>query len=148
MDLQVLIEAAKGFPVHRSVNREEGIAACNRRLEGDRLLGNRNDEVYLIHPFLGSQNPSLVRKIVVSGDPQSTIYKEKSLRVFRKIHIHNRLKNLIAWLRTASPPYTYYIVISYKGTPVPPNAVHDSWVPLDRMREDYDDQCFLAETDL
>ena len=118
--------------------------ACKERLPDPRLVGNEEDEAYLIRPSNaireGKVTP-LIRRISVR-DPQT--YHGNLVRVFRKIYVHQQFNTLIGWFKIdTAEDKAYYIVISYEGDvlPVSPGDAHDSEVPLGRLRQDYAQQC-------
>ena len=149
MDLQLLIEIATGL--RASSKHPDVIAAYNMRLGNSSLVGYEDDEVYLINRLPETNHPLLVRRIVVRAPRDSEQYKEKLLRIFRKIFIHHRLGNLVKWSYTINSDLTtYYIAVSYAEATVPvsPWDVYDSRISLDKMRWDYGVQCLEVEIDL
>jgi hypothetical protein len=113
-------------------------------LSNHRLVGDEDDEAYLIRPSdairEGKETP-LVRRIVVRN-PRAD--RNKLVRVFRKIYVHQYFGTLVGWFKTESHgEKTYYIVISYgvDVLPVSPGDAQDSEVPLGRLRQNYIEQC-------
>ncbi|KAF8346744.1 hypothetical protein F5887DRAFT_916525 [Amanita rubescens] len=140
LSLDTLLDHARRDRISDSAVRQ----ACTVRLSNRRLVGDENDEAYLIRPSnairKGKVTP-LVRRIVVRN-PRAN--PSKLLRVFRKIYVHQHFNTLVGWFKTeTSGEKTYYIVISYGVgvLPVSPGDAQDSEVPLGRRRQNYVDQC-------
>lgn len=154
----MLAETANALRAH---NRYQDII-CDERFPKKLLVAGEDDEVYLIEV----NNPFLVRRIVVrdSRDSNFERYEEKLLRIYRKIFIHNRLGNLITWLKVNNDrnmvnrdpntvnrgPNMYYIAISYAEATVPVSRqdVHDPIVSINEMRWKYGEWCLEREIDL
>ncbi len=140
LSLEILLDLAR----QDRISNPAVTQACNERHSNHRLVGDEDDEAYLIRPSNaireGTVTP-LVRRIVV---PNPRADPGKLVRIFRKIYVHKRLNNLIGWFKTETPGRkTYYIVISYgvDVLPVSPGDAQDSEVPLGRLRQNYVEHC-------